>query len=173
MSYNNCCSGNYSFHTLGNSCHDPVTSPDVLCPTEVGCEDALCSLGSNTIHVNCHEPCGEPMCCRSTSCDNSPCSAFGCSLIGSDISRSRQGIGRLPLTSHGSRSCHPASCRQCLSCHLPSYLIYSHQPLSYLWYVFYDYPSLSYMSDYCRPVNYIYSAFQPYSSSLSSWQYPY
>ncbi|KAF5927563.1 hypothetical protein HPG69_016202 [Diceros bicornis minor] len=56
----NCCSRNYSSHSLGNSCHAPVTSPRTLYSTEVSCGDAPCSpsssLGSNKLHDSCHEP---------------------------------------------------------------------------------------------------------------------
>ncbi|TEA32423.1 hypothetical protein DBR06_SOUSAS4710054, partial [Sousa chinensis] len=40
-------------------CHVPVTSCSALCSTEVSCGDAPSfphsSLGSNTLHDNCHE----------------------------------------------------------------------------------------------------------------------
>ncbi|XP_006862640.1 PREDICTED: keratin-associated protein 26-1-like [Chrysochloris asiatica] len=179
-------SRNYSIHSLGNSGYVPVTSPSALCSTEVSCGDALysptSSLGSNTLHDNCHEPCREPMSCKATSCENHSFSATVCSPIKSDVSRPVQGTGCFPIMSHGSWSCHPVSCRQPLSfyhsfdCQPPNYFSYDHQPLRYLPYnrqplsnLSYNYQPLSYMSNCYRPINYTYSTFHPYSCSFSGW----
>ena len=49
------------------------------------------SLGSNTLHGHCHEPCGDTMGCLPTTCENSACILSECCQNISDVFRSYQG----------------------------------------------------------------------------------
>ncbi|XP_027785147.3 keratin-associated protein 26-1-like [Marmota flaviventris] len=194
MSNNNCSSENYSSPSLENTDCAPVTSASALCSTDLSCGEALCSpggnLGSNALQDKCQDPCSEHTSCQSTSCERVTCSPSGSSPVVSNVSASQQGTICLPITSCGSSLCLPASSRQLWNRHLPNYQSYGYQPLHYptfsrqpLGYLGYDRQALRYltcgcqplscMSDCYRPINYTYSKFQPYSSSLSGWRYSY
>ncbi|XP_028612211.1 keratin-associated protein 26-1-like [Grammomys surdaster] len=183
---NNFCSEVLSSSSCRNSSHVPVTSPVTsgLCSTETRNRDAPCSptssLGSNTPRDNCQEPCSEPRSCQSTSCNRSAGSPSVCSPITSGISGSQEGTSCLPNTSHNSSFCRPTFCGQPMSCYVPSYLYNGCQPLGYLTYgrpplrnLTYGCQSSSSMPSCYRPTSYKYNSFQPYSSSLSGWHYPY
>uniref|UniRef100_A0A8C9D1N4 Keratin-associated protein n=1 Tax=Panthera leo TaxID=9689 RepID=A0A8C9D1N4_PANLE len=193
MSCHNC-STNYSLGSLSNPCHLPLTSSITFCSTGVSCGDVLCLPSNCQGHLrpldNCQEACNEATSGQpaphepsnfETSCCPSTTYYVGIKGVKRVFINRGYRTSCLPITSRDSSSCHLASCRYPLSSHFPSYQSYDHQPWSYLiddhqpWsYLTYGHQPLSYyMSNCYRPINYIYSKFQPYSSSLRDWQYPY
>ncbi|XP_048201745.1 keratin-associated protein 26-1-like [Perognathus longimembris pacificus] len=201
MSDNNCCRDNYSSPSLRNSCRVPVTSPIPLHSTEVNCGSAPCSpsssLGSHVAHDNCQDLYGERRSFQYNTCERDACSPSSYSPTISGVPGVYQGTSCLPSTSQSSGFCHPASSRQRVRYHFPSYQSYGYQPQGYLacgrqplryltWgrqplshltcanqplsYLPYDGQPLRYLPNGCQPLTYMPDYYRPTNYTCSNFQ---